>query len=179
MNSKGDSIDFIFQDLKDKGCITASDKIEESEDCDNFHAEHGIIYFNPKKINGWDVKSKRFCILHEEKHNRIPYRYIGFLIISCIPITLLLFISGLLLIIPFPLIVLFVAFKRLEEYDCDEFASIMLRDKLGELEQPSKILEKTLEKIECKNCISGIIHPTHEKRVRHIAKIVDKKIGDY
>jgi phage pi2 protein 07 len=171
--SNFDSIDSIFQELKNKGCIIASYTIEPSKKWNNFHSEHSKIYYHPKMDKLLDVKSKKFCLLHEEEHNRIPYRYIVFWIISCIPIILLffnLFTSNLFFLIPFfiTVLVLIVAFKRLEEYDCDEFASIILRDKLKEQENPSKILEKALEKLENEN----MFHPSHEKRIEHIAKIV-------
>ena len=84
MKSK-DNCTKIFMELKDKGCIKASQKIEESEKCKHFGIRHAIIYYNPNK-NEMDKKSISFCLLHEEKHIRIPYRYIVFFVVSCIPL---------------------------------------------------------------------------------------------
>jgi Zn-dependent protease with chaperone function len=65
-----------------------------------------------------------------------------------------------------------IVFLQMEEYDCDKFAAVTLRDIYG-ISQPSKILEKTLEKMPHEG-LSDYTHPSAHKRVKNIIDNVDK-----
>jgi len=63
-------------------------------------------------------------------------------------------------------------FVLMDEYRSDSFASMILRDKYG-ISKPSKILEKTLEKMP-QSLLSTLTHPSVQQRVKNIAVTVDQ-----
>jgi hypothetical protein len=60
----------IFQELRDKGLIAPSHKIEASTNLNYFAARGCTILINPE-MNELDETSIRFSLLHEERHTRI------------------------------------------------------------------------------------------------------------
>lgn len=128
-------------------------------------------------MNYLDNNSFMFCLLHEENHNRHPFRTASWFLLS----------SGILLLIPiffhysfesfiaFSIAVIFlgIVLKRKEEYECDEFASISLKNQIKIQEAPSQVIERTLKTMPYQRWWSTLIHPPHNKRVKNIADNVD------
>jgi|WetSurMetagenome_2_1015567.scaffolds.fasta_scaffold177205_3 Zn-dependent protease with chaperone function len=175
MTSEDNLCSKIFQDLVDKKYIVTSQVLEESNECNYFQAKHpNIIQYHPdmKNIN---EDSIRFCLLHEENHNRHPHETVTiFLLVSAI-FTIFWFIFHLFISLLFPIIVVSgIALKRREEYTCDEFAASTFKNELKTNEQPSEILRKTLE-IMPYRWLSAIIHPSLTNRVKNVFNQYDEK----
>jgi len=187
MTSKDDLCKRIFQELADDGCIVSSQFIEFSSKCNLFQAIHNGIQYDPK-TNGLNEDFIRFCLLHEESHNKHPYRPFLLWIISILPFLtifiVLVFGNPILfckLIIP--LVILFIwltiMILRAEEYNCDNFAARVLRCKY-QISYPSIILKDTfkeLDKLQKKDLfcriMRRIVHPSDKNRVAKI-KTIDK-----
>ena len=180
MDHKVDSCNRIFNELIDCGCIAATRKIEASDAWTSFHAGLCTIHYNPK-MNELDENSIRISLLHEEGHIRLQYRTFLFLILLFAILTSIFLTNfNLILKILGSVIIIFILgllFVLIDEYESDIFASKLLRDKFG-ISEPSKILEKALEKMPS-NRFSAYTHPSIQNRMRNIADNVDKKDSDY
>ena len=176
MNHNKDAVTKIFYELKEKECIEANRKILELENYPTFHAGICKIHYN-RKMNELDENSIRISLLHEEGHIRLLYRTILFLIFL-LGFFVLLVLSNLnpifkILISIIVGLISSIVFLQIEEYDSDKFAAMTLRDIYG-IPQPSKILEKTLEKTPHEG-LSAYTHPSAHKRVKNIIDNVDRK----
>jgi len=130
---------------------------------------------NMKNIN---EDSIRFCLLHEENHNRHQHRTpILFLAILVFFGVLWYFTHyPLLLLVLFVFIgVVFLVFLlRIEEYRCDEFAIFTMKNELHIEEQPSEIIKRVLDIITY-NWLSKITHPSRKDRIKNITERFDEK----
>lgn len=168
----------IFKELVDKKCIVTSAILEESNRCRYFKVIplNKILYHpNMKSINEDSIE---FCLLHEENHNRHPFKTpLLFLAIEGF-----FFVLWYIIRYPFELLVLFffigvvflVFLLRIEEYRCDEFAIFTMKNELHIEEQPSEIIKRTLDIITY-DWLSKITHPPHKDRIKNIAERFDEK----
>lgn len=178
MRSENNPCIDIFQELVDKKSITISKILEESNSCHYFQAKSpDKILYHPD-MRDLHRNSIRFCLLHEENHNRHPYQTsILFVFIAAVFLTLF-FISVTslnlitLIILVILITVLGICLKRREEYQCDEFAATTIKNNFSIEEKPSDILKMTL-KLMPYSMMSAIIHPSHKNRIKNIAKRYD------
>jgi len=180
MESRKDSCERIFNELVNIGLISRSHSIKVSDKWDYFHAGLKTIHYN-LKMNQLSENSIRISLLHEEGHIRFLYRSILYLFLIFIVImSIVIFIQFEILVKIFSIIIIVLIsvwyFLFLEEYQCDKFASILLRDKY-KISKPSLVLEKTLEKMPHYG-LSALTHPSINQRVKKIAEIVDEKTFD-
>jgi hypothetical protein len=172
----------IFHELVDKKCIVVSKIIKESNKCDYFQAvPPNRIEYHPD-MKGIHQNSITFCLLHEENHNRLRGAYWLFYALLIIVTILTIFVLNIylsnILSLAFILIIIggvIFHHERSEEYRCDEFAALAMKNKLKIQEQPSEILRKTLE-IMPYRWWSAVIHPSHTNRVKNIFEEYDEKL---
>ena len=177
MTSYEDSCKKIFYELKDKELISPCHEIKATERCNYFHAGLLTIHYNPEMNTKLDENSIRISLLHEEAHIRFICRTILFLVFLFVVLLLLVFINfDLLLKILFTVIIIFLfwLFFLIEEYKCDEFASIKIRDNYDLSTPPSVILKIALDKMPY-SLLSKFTHPRAHQRVDNIVNKVDKK----
>ena len=73
MQPKDNSCKKNFHELVREGCINSSNIIEESQKCDYFQAiPPDRVRYHPD-MNELEENSIKFCLLHEENHNKYPY----------------------------------------------------------------------------------------------------------
>ncbi|MFA5266596.1 MAG: M48 family metalloprotease [Methanoregula sp.] len=165
----------IFQDLLNKRCIVSSQIIEEKDTCRYFCVKPPkTIVYHPD-MKGIHRNSIIFCLLHEEKHNRHPVRTVVFFLFIAVFLIFLMSMYHISFLLLFAIIpILGVILIRREEYECDEFAAISIKNELNIEEQPSEIIKRTLE-IMPYNWLSAITHPSRQNRIKKIAERFDKK----
>jgi Zn-dependent protease with chaperone function len=185
----------IFRDLQKIGCIEYCRNLEASEGVLNFSANsrNNKIEYNSKMDNIQNKNSIKFCLLHEEGHFRFPNRvFIPIFAFSFFTVVIMIFLLVSICKLEFILalvslltisFILIIWYKWIEEYESDKFASLMLRDVLKDSDTPSRILENALHDISSDKTICDIpitllmtiIHPSHQCRIRKIARYIDKK----
>ena len=138
MIKQDDSCRKIFNELKNRGYISAHCKLKQSEKIPNFAPRPFSIQYHPD-MNDLEENSIRFCLLHEEGHRRKFYQ-LGFLVVFMVLLYYYNFILGILAFFIF-----IVSMRSLlwgYEYNSDKYASIILRDEYN-ISEPSKILENS------------------------------------
>ncbi len=191
----------IIDELKNDNLIDPNRTLKVSKDIAmSFKAgilSRNTITYNPKYCEELDDDMIRFCLLHEEGHLKrgqygVPALFLlvclgGFPLIYCLLVKANqdLFILSLF----FFLFVLLSSIRILtepfhwDEYNSDEFASKILKEKYG-IRKPSKILKRTLDSIPSSLDFSKFhsrlfyafieYHPSTEQRVRNIVEFIDE-----
>jgi Zn-dependent protease with chaperone function len=199
MNTNDNKAIKIFNELKKEGLIPTKRKIKSSKKVRNFKASvftSNTISFNPD-LSELDENVLKLLLLHEEGHlirKQYGLNSLLFLIgIGFIPLLYCLifriFGSDLIMSTFFLLFVFVSSFRilsvplELDEYNSDEFASKILRDRYN-IKKPSEILKFTLERIPSLNdtfwnrlfIAFFDCHPSTYERVKKITDTIDEKM---